>query len=336
MVDTLLNVLWFLGIFFVGILIWAALSPFETMGWWAGWFGDTIYEEPVPSDGLLRRVHHDTTSYVLFLSGVGRTSSETLSHRERVFLEHLAHVAAKTVIIDDVFPYSVNNLSLTAQPIFARFWRRALQWKQHGPRFAGNLINLRNIFQILISIDKRYGPMYNQGVAEVLFHGLLRYDYRPECEMPVFLVASSGAAQIAVGAAPYLKELVNAPVYVVSVGGVFGSDPGLLDIDHIYHLYGSKDAAVRWSNLDAGRWPISASSTWNRAKRQGKVSEVCLGAMCHSGRGSYLDFRAKTATGQPYVEKTAQTVSAVIDKAIALRTSLEPSTVGGEITEAQI
>ena len=57
MVDTLLNVLWFLGIFFVGILIWAALSPFETMGWWAGWFGDTIYEEPVPSDGLLRRVH---------------------------------------------------------------------------------------------------------------------------------------------------------------------------------------------------------------------------------------------------------------------------------------
>lgn len=312
MVDTLFNLLWFVGIFFVGILIWAALSPFETMGWWAGWFGDTIYEEAVPSDGLLRRIHADTTSYVLFLSGVGRTSSETLSHRERVFLEHLARLASRTVIIDDVFPYSVNNLSLTAQPIFARFWRWALSWKQHGPRFAGNLINLRNIFQILTSIDKRYGPMYNQGVAEVLFHGLLRYDYSPECKNPVFLVASSGAAQIAVGAAPYLKEMINAPVYVVSVGGVFGSDPGLLDIDHIYHLYGTRDGAVRWSNLDAGRWPISASSTWNRAKRQGKVSEICLGAMCHSGRGSYLDFRAKMATGEPYVEKTAQDRKSVV------------------------
>lgn len=328
MVETLFNLLWFLGIFFVGILIWAALSPFETMGWWAGWFGDTIYEEPVPSDGILRRVHPDTTSYVLFLSGVGRTSSETLSHRERVFLEHLAHVAPQTVIIDDVFPYSVNNLSLTAQPIFARFWRWVLGWKQNGPRFAGNLINLRNIFQILTSIDKRYGPMYNQGVAEVLFRGLLRYHYNPESKQPVFLVASSGAAQIAIGSARYLKELIDSPVYVVSVGGVFGSDPGLLDIDHIYHLYGDKDGAVRWGNLDAGRWPVSASSTWNRAKRQGKVSEINLGNMCHSGRGSYLDFKSKTADGQTYVEKTAQVVASVIDKATSASTLLSVSSAG--------
>ncbi|MBV7335666.1 hypothetical protein KFU94_46955 [Chloroflexi bacterium TSY] len=312
MAATLLDILSFLGIIVVGILIWAALSPFEMLGWWAGWFGDKIYDEPIPSDGLVRIIHPDADSYILFLSGVGRTSSKTLSYRERGFLERLARALPRTVIIDDLFPYSVNNLALTGQPIFARLWRQVLRWKQNGPSVAGNLINLRNIFQILMSADKRYGPLFNQGVAEVMMQGLLRYQYDPKSKIPVILVASSGAAQIAVGVTTYLREWIQAPVYTVGIGGVFGSDPGLLVMDQLYQLLGTRDSTVRWSNLDPGRWSIIALSNWNRARRQGKVTEISMGPMCHTGRGSYLDAKTMIKDGQTFVDKTVDTISDIV------------------------
>ena len=46
--QTVTDILTYLGIVFVGFLIWAALSPFELLGWWAGWFGEKIYDGGVP------------------------------------------------------------------------------------------------------------------------------------------------------------------------------------------------------------------------------------------------------------------------------------------------
>ena len=45
-----------LGLILLGLLIWAAFSPFETLGWWAGWFGDKIYDDSIPPDGRVRAV----------------------------------------------------------------------------------------------------------------------------------------------------------------------------------------------------------------------------------------------------------------------------------------
>lgn len=314
MFNTLYDLLGILGIVVGGIFVWAAISPIETLGWWAGWFGDKIYESPVPSDGLVRIAHQNPDAYILFLSGVGRTSTTTMSFREKSFLEALARSVPNAVIIDDVFPYSVNNMALTEQPIFARFWKRALKWKMRGPHFAGNLINLRNIFQMLVSVDKRYGPMFNQGVAEALLHGLIRYNYDPKAGVPILLVASSGAAQIAVGVCTYLREYIEGPLAVVSLGGVFASDPGLLAADKTYHLYGKRDLITPLSNLDAGRWPIMTSSFWNRARRQGRVTEICLGDVCHTGRGSYLDFKTKLPDGTRHVDKTVEIVKDVVNE----------------------
>ncbi len=109
------------------------------------------------------------TSY--FLSGIGRVSGQTLSYREQDFLRHLSVALPNAVIIDDIFPYSVNNLALTGQPFFGRLWRWALRRKLDGPALAGMLINVRNTFQCLISLDHRYGPIYNQATAEVILHG---------------------------------------------------------------------------------------------------------------------------------------------------------------------
>ena len=35
----LLDILTFLGVVLVAILVFGALAPLETLGWWAGWFG---------------------------------------------------------------------------------------------------------------------------------------------------------------------------------------------------------------------------------------------------------------------------------------------------------
>ena len=88
------------------------------------------------------------------------------------------------VVIDDIFPYSVNNLALTGQPYFSRIWRWALARKRYGPALAGYLINIRNLFQVGIAIDHRYAPLYGQAMAEVFLDSLLRYQYDPESKVP--------------------------------------------------------------------------------------------------------------------------------------------------------
>ena len=75
------------------VAVWAALTPFETLGWWAGWFGDAIYHDSIPSDGVVRQAHPNATCYAIFLSGIGRVSGQTLSYRETMFLRELARRA---------------------------------------------------------------------------------------------------------------------------------------------------------------------------------------------------------------------------------------------------
>ena len=316
MVSIAGDILAYIGIVVIGFLVWAALSPFEVMGWWAGWFGDRIYGESVPSDGLVRTVRPGTDSYVVFLSGIGRVSGETMSYRERDFLRRLATAMPRTVIIDDVFPYSVNNLALTGQPFFARLWRLALRSKLHGPHIIGYLINVRNLWQVLISADKRYGPMFNQAAAEVLLDGLLRYDYSPESGQPVYLIGYSGAGQIAVGASGYLAEWIDAPVRVISMGGIFSSDPSLLEIDHLYHLFGTQDRAQKLNLLAPGRWSMLPASEWNRMRRNGRVTAINMGPMCHTGRGSYIDGNSELPDGTSYADRTVEVIAGVVQRSM--------------------
>ena len=302
----------FFSIVLGGLLVWAALSPFETLGWWAGWFGDQMYQDNLPSDGLVRAVRPNADRYILFLSGVGRVSGETFSRREQGFLQRLAQALPQAVIIDDIFPYSVNNLSLTGQPFFARLWRWALRCKLDGPAVAGYLINVRNIWQVLVSVDRRYGPIYNQAMAEVLLHSLLRYHYDPASNAPVYLIGYSGAGQMAVGAVTYLREWIRGPIYVISLGGIFGSDPGVLAANRIYHLYGDRDKAHKLSAIAPGRWSIFPTSEWNRARRQGLIRLINMGPMGHTGVGGYLDNKTRLPDGTIYLDKTVQVVADIV------------------------
>jgi hypothetical protein len=319
MLSTFGDLLALVGFFVLGLLVWAAFSPFETLGWWAGWFGDTIYAEEFPSDGLVRAVRPNADSYIIFFSGVGRVSGETLSYREREFLRRLAVALPRTVVIDDIFPYSVNNLPLTGQPFFWWIWRWALRRKLNGPQLAGYLINVRNIWQVAVSLDKRYGPIYNQSMAEVILHGLLRYDYDVAGAAPVYIIGYSGAAQMAIGAVTYLREWIQGPVYVISLGGIFSSDPGLLAVDQVYHLSGTADRAQISSYILPGRWPLFVTSEWNRARRQRKITAINVGPIGHTGSGGYLDAKSELADGTSFVDKTVGTIAEIVHRNVVAR-----------------
>lgn len=301
----------------LAFFLWASLAPFETLGWWAGWFGDKIYHDQIPSDGIVRTVRAEPNCYVLFLSGIGRVSGHTLSYREQEFLRQLAQSVPGAVVIDDIFPYSVNNLALTGQPYFSRIWRWALERKKYGPALAGYLINIRNLFQVAIAIDRRYAPLYNQAMAEVFLDGLLRYHYDPESRVPIFIIGYSGSAQMGIGAITYLREWVKGPVYMISLGGIFGSDPGVLAADHMYHLLGANDIAQVWRLMMPGRWRFFASSEWNRALRQHRVTVVPMPGMGHTGRGGYIDVKPSEQGGEPNVATTCRTIAYIIEAAVA-------------------
>lgn len=302
-------------------LFWASLTPFETLGWWAGWFGNAIYHDATMNDSAesvdspRTRTAQPSTAFVLFLSGIGRVSGQTLSYREQGFIDRLRQRLPGAVVIDNIFPYSVNNLALTGQPIFAGMWRWALRRKLEGPALAGYLINTRNMLQVAIAADKRYGPIYNQAMAEVMLDTVMRYDFDPASKTPIFLIGYSGAGQIAIGAATYLREWTQAPIYVISLGGIFSSDPGLLIANHVFHLWGTKDRAQVWRFLMPGRWSLIATSEWNRALRQRRATIIRMQGMGHTGRGGYLDRNPPAEGGLSNIDRTVAIVSCIIEHA---------------------
>lgn len=312
MLNPINDLLTLLVLIIVGLFVWGAFSPFEALGWWAGWYGERIYVEPISAAHPLKQRKSNPSSYILFLSGIGRVSGETFSLREQGFLQRLSDSLPDSVLIDDIFPYSVNNLPLTGQPFMARLWKWALRRKLDGPHLAGYLINVRNIWQVCISADQRYGPIYNQAVAEVLLHSLLRYDYDLQSNRPIFIIGYSGAGQMAVGAVAYLRQYIQAPLYVISLGGIFSSERGLLLADHVYHLYGSGDWPRKLGWMAPGRWPIFPSSEWNRARRQGSISVRNIGPMGHSGSGGYLDIKSFLPDGHSYMDCTVNTVTEIV------------------------
>lgn len=292
----------------IGLLVAGALSPLEALGWWAGWLGEL---EPDDAAAKGASAPEAAQHYVVFLGGIDSVSGESYAPREKKFLERLRTDLAEDRLIE-VFPYSVTSRALTGQRLLARLWRWLLAKKLQG-NTAGFLINLRNVWQVLVSADRRYGPLYNEGTAELMLHALKRHGYLWESGTPVTLIGYSGGGQIACGAAGLLKDLLNAPVQVISLGGVISSDSGLTRIDHLYHLYGEHDGVQRLGErVFPGRWSLFPNSSWNRALNQGRITRVPMGSVKHSGAGGYLDDEAFYPEGDSYAQKTLQVITGIV------------------------
>ncbi len=296
----------------------ASLAPFEALGWWAGWYDDDI--EPKTNEIS----KSDRNNFVVFLTGIHSVSEDTYARREIRLLDSLKEKLPESQIIE-VFPYSASNRELTGERFFAWFWKTALKLKMNRLSLAGLVINLRNIFQVTVSADSRYGPIYNQGMAASIYTGLLENAYITNSKTPITIIGYSGGGQIAVGAAGYLKQIVKAPISVISLGGILASDASLLRLEHMHHLIGKKDRVQRLGYIFfPGRWPIIQYSSWNQAKNKGIVKFVDMGAVDHTGKNGYLDGKAKLPDGRSNFEQTVDIIVEII-KTNTNKNVVEPS-----------
>jgi hypothetical protein len=310
------------GIIFVVLLtaiLMAVLSPLESLGWWAGWYRAPAEGQHGKSMDPLTGPLPPGEHFIVFLTGIGSMKAEIHIPEERHFLDHLIRRLDTSVIVDDIFPYSVTNTALTGNRIFRRFWNLVYAGKEERKPL-GFIANVRNMFQVLVSSDHRYGPMYDRGTAQIVLDGLARHGYLPGSGTPVYIIGYSGGGQISIGCAPHVARMIDAPVYVISLGGVFCADPALAEIAHLYHIHGSGDGVTRiGQRIFPGRWSMMKNSYWNQALAAGKVTFVDMGEMVHNGPGSYLDTEMTVDGVHSYMDKTVEEVARIVTgKGLAL------------------
>lgn len=286
-------------------------SPFETLGWWAGWSQkeDSPHEPlPAPSDSPAEG------PFAVYLTGVAGFSGDFLSRRERGFLERLQSRIPSLVMIEDVFPFSASNNPLDGDRLLRFLWTWLHQWRLKVPNNVFDLlIVIRNVCQVLVSADPRYGPVYNLGVAREVSERLLQRGYPVLKGEPVYLIAYSGGAQIAAGIAPYLRDNLGADVRLVGLGPVFTDDPAIEAVSSCLALLGDTDNFVPrmgWL-FYPGRWGWLRFSAWNRWVRSGRLRIHRCGPMWHVGRRDYFSRSALLEDGTTtFADHSADLVAA--------------------------
>jgi hypothetical protein len=314
-----LDLIW---IALIGAIVAGMLAPLETLGWWAGWYGDTIdvtdaeraqTTEPAKGPGARR--------YVVYLDGIAQSSARYTPDIE-TFLDALQpELPADVRLVRGIMAYSVINRPLDDDPIFAAFWKfvDAARLKNFNS-LLGMIINLRNVLVVAVSADSRYGPMYNFGIARVIYDALIAQGYRLHSGVPVTLIGYSGGGQMSAGAGPILRRALDAPVDVISLGGVISGSNRVLELEHLYHCVGSKDSIQRLGPIMfASRWRVAFASNWNRARRRGRISYIPLGPVGHQVPGGMLDPDHTLADGRTFLRQTLDDVLTV------LRDEVEPT-----------
>ncbi len=297
----------------IAIVFAGILAPLETLGWWAGWFGedlDTSSAAAVSMGGtatLTPTTAQPISRYIVYLDGIGQSGEEYTPDVED-FLTALEPALPPDIeLVSGLMMYSVLNKPLDEDRPLAFLWKTADKMRWSNPAaILGLMLNLRNVFIVAVSADKRYGPIYNQGIAQVLFDGLVKRGYRPGSGVPITLIGYSGGGEMSVASAPYLKQAMGAPIDVISLGGVMSANNNFLKLEQLYHVVGGKDIVERVGPLIfPGRWKIFPLSYWNRAKRRGNISIISAGdAVGHQVPGGYMDPQARFPDGRTYLQNT--------------------------------
>ncbi|HHP7244560.1 MAG TPA: Yip1 family protein [Elainellaceae cyanobacterium] len=295
------------------------IAPLETLGWWAGWYDDEVdttinsgelAQTPARIDGEPQTV----SRYIVYLDGIGKSTFEYLPDIEE-FLETLAPQLPNDVaLIRGIMPYSVMNNPLDEDRPLAFLWKVADTARFANPRaLLGILINIRNVLIVGVSADKRYGPLYNQGIAQVVYNGLVKNGYPLGSVTPITLIGYSGGGQMACACAPFLKRALSAPIDIISLGGVLSANCNILQLEHLYHLVGDRDRVEQIGPIMfPGRWKLFLLSYWNRAKRRGNISIVSMGPIGHQVPGGILDPNCVLPNGRRSLEQTIDYINAIL------------------------
>lgn len=298
----------------VAALVAALLAPVETLGWWAGWYGDTLTPAAGATAATAGAGGEKVSRYVVYLDGISQSSSSYTSDIE-TFLDALGpRLPAGVCLLRGIMVYSVLNRPLDSDPVFARFWQfvDAVRLK-HANSLLGMFINLRNVLIVAVSADERYGPLYNFGIARLVYENLIAAGYDPKSGIPVTLIGYSGGGQMAAASAPTLKRVIDAPIDVISLGGVMSGNSRFLELERLCHLVGSKDGVQRLGPIFfPSRWKIFPLSYWNRAVRLGRIAFVPLGPVGHQVPGGMLDPAARLPDGRTNLEQTLDIIDRIL------------------------
>lgn len=311
-----LNLSW---ISLIALLVAAMLAPLEALGWWAGWYGDRIQTKI--DTGTLEEPFGDQTPierYVIYLDGICQSTFEYFPDVEEFLRELSQALPDNILIIKGIIPYSVLNRPLTEDRVWAFFWRLAdrLKMSKSGGLFSvlfTVFINIRNLLIVAVSADSRYGQIYNQGTAQVMYNSLIHHGYKPDSGIPITLIGYSGGGQVAMGATPFLKQALNAPIEVISIAGVISGNINALIPQQLYHLVGEKDVVERLGAiLFPRRWKIFFLSYWNRAKQRGNITFLSLDKVGHEGKNGPFDSQKYLPNGKTHLQHTVDLVVGII------------------------
>lgn len=297
----------------VALVFAGILAPLESLGWWAGWYGDQVVAAPQMTETV--EPDHEVDRYIVYLDGISQSGSEYTPDIED-FLSALQPALPKNVeLVRGLMMYSVLNRPLIEDRPLAFLWRQADKMRWANPAaILGLLVNLRNVIIVAVSSDKRYGPIYNQGIAQVIFDGLIDRGYRPGSGVPITLIGYSGGGEMSVAAAPYLKRSTGATIDVISLGGVMSANHNLLTLEQLYHVIGEKDVVEKFGPIMfPGRWKIFPLSYWNRAKRKGRITLLSAGPVGHQVPGGYMDPIAKLPDGRTHLQQTIETILQILN-----------------------
>ncbi|MEM9091398.1 MAG: hypothetical protein AAGC93_22000 [Cyanobacteria bacterium P01_F01_bin.53] len=293
----------------IALLLAGLLSPFEALGWWAGWYGDGIethitQKNPAQLSASDRSIPLTPRRYIVYLDGISQSCADYPVRVQNFLDTFSATLPPDMVFIQDIMAYSALNRPLTDQRPFSRFWRwvnKVENWNANSP--LDIFVNLRNTFQVAVSTDNRYGPVFNRGTAQVILNSLRQRGYRPGT--PITLLGYSGGAQVALGAVTYLKYALDVPIDVISLSGVLSGDKGVALIDRLYHLKGDRDLLAQMgAMMFPKRWPLMAWSNWNLAKAEGRVQLISLGPVTHNGATGPIDPVSQLPNGQSHLSQT--------------------------------
>lgn len=274
-----------LGLFFVA---WGTIAPISTLSWWLQDGDGLASDRPdLPEDWIA--TNDGPLCYLVFLTGVGDVSGEDLAPGEAGFLDAIETEIPHCPVVRDVFPYSAASSNIGGQPIFRGLWDLSEQLGGDSP--VRLVLQMRNLWRVALSADNRYGRAYNRGTAATIIERMAATKPLPlETEDPfhLVLVGTSGGAQVALGAAPYLAEWLPTEISVVSFGGVFEGRDGFNAAQRVYHIHGEQDWVDNIGALFPSRWRWTWGSPFNQARRAERYQARSSGPHDHDGDRGYF------------------------------------------------
>ncbi|MFE2423051.1 hypothetical protein [Streptomyces hokutonensis] len=283
------------------LLAEALLARYEILAYGAGW--RTPADELPEGVPYARGAAPDSPpdAYLVYLDGIGKRRVRD-SRDGGQLVKALIAGAPELRVLGQVQPYSPLADPLADRPVWA--WLR---------RHVGLLLFLHNVVQTFVAADHRYRPLYNRAVGSQIATQLRRAGYLPDSGIPVVLLSYSGGAQVATGAVDELHARLRCPILLITLGGFHN---GANDLTHAEHLYQLTSANDRIEQIGAWifprRWRLSRRSGWNRARRAGKISVRRLDPATHFGPRSYISPTAELPDGRSHLDRTTDTVIAVI------------------------